>query len=323
MSLSEDLQAVAKKLLEEGAVDVVIGHAMGTLPLRSTPVFARNAEDAGKLVFDVTCGANLVRYLRKVPDRAAVVVKGCDARSLVEEIKEQQLDKEKIVLITVPCGGVIDLDAIMRDLSAPVLVPELLEAEIDGSDMRIKTREGEKTLAIEDFLVERCRSCDTREAVIPEGIRAEKVGGEAPSGDTAAALARLKEFEAKSPEERWARFAEEASKCILCYACRNACPMCYCPECFVESAQPAWLGREHTLSNAQVYHLMRALHIAGRCVGCGDCVRACPMGVDLGLLNEKLREVVKELYGADPGAAPDEPQPLAAYKEDDWQEFIM
>ena len=177
MALSEDLQAAAKKLLEEGRVDVVIGHGRGTLPLRSTPVFARNAEDAGELVFDATCGANLVRYLRKVPDRAAVVVKGCDARSLVEEIKEQQLDKEKIVLITVPCEGVIDLEAIMRGLDAP----EIIEAEIDGSEVRVKTREGEKTLAVEDFVVERCRSCGAREPVIPEGVQAERVGGEAAS----------------------------------------------------------------------------------------------------------------------------------------------
>ena len=99
--------------------------------------------------------------------------------------------------------------------------------------------------------------------------------------------------------------------------------MCYCPECFVECTQPAWLGREHNLSNQQVYHLMRALHLAGRCVGCGDCVRACPMGVDLGLLGDKLRETVKELYGIDPGADPEEVQALTSYKLDDWQEFIM
>jgi ferredoxin len=118
-------------------------------------------------------------------------------------------------------------------------------------------------------------------------------------------------------------FAEQASKCVLCYACRNACPMCYCPECFVEATQPTWIGREHSLSNAQVYHLIRALHLAGRCAGCGDCMRSCPMGVDLGLLGEKLRQDVKELFGVDVGADAKAEQPLTTYKEDDWQEFIM
>ncbi|MHC4505589.1 MAG: 4Fe-4S ferredoxin, partial [Planctomycetota bacterium] len=225
MSPSEDLQAVAKRLLEEGAVDVVIGCGRGTLPLRSTPLFARSAEEAAGLVFDATCGANLVRYLRGRPDRAAVVVKACDARALVEAIKEKQLDPEKIVAITVPCEGVADADAVIRTLGAP----ELLAAGLNGAEVSVTTREGEKTLALDDILSERCRSCDAREPVIPEGIgiKVERVGGEAasPSAERAAAL---EEFEAKSPAERWEWLAGEASKCVLCYACRSACPMCYC-----------------------------------------------------------------------------------------------
>ena len=38
---------------------------------------------------------------------------------------------------------------------------------------------------------------------------------------------------------------------------------------------------------------------------------------------DRLREDVKELYGTEPGADAEAPQPLSAYKEDDWQEFIM
>ena len=222
MSLSEDLQAVAKSLLEEGAVDVVIGCGKGTLPLRSTPIFVRSAEDADGLVFDATCGANLVRYLHGRPDRAGVVVKACDARTLVEAIKEKQLDPEKVVAITVPCEGVVDADAVIRALGAP----ELLAAGLDGTEVKVTTREGEKTLALDEILCERCRSCDVREPVIPEGIgiTVERVGGEAasPSAERAAALVA---FEAKSPEERWEWLAGEASKCVLCYACRSACPM--------------------------------------------------------------------------------------------------
>jgi len=288
MSLSEELQAVAKRLLEEGKVEVVIGYARASLPLRSTPLFVRDAGEAGKLIFDHTCGANLVRYLRDTSDRAAVVVKGCDSRSLVESLKEQQLDREKIVVVGVPCEGIVDADAVRRSLG----VPELLSAELEGKSIRVRTRKGEETLALDGFLCERCRSCEAREVVLAD----ERVGQAAlPSS---AEKSALEGFEAKSPEERWAYFSAQADKCILCYACRNACPLCYCPECFAECTQPRWLGTEHNLSNAQVYHLMRAIHLAGRCVGCGDCARACPMGVDVGFLGEKLREVVKELYGA-------------------------
>ncbi|MHC4252911.1 MAG: 4Fe-4S dicluster domain-containing protein [Planctomycetota bacterium] len=323
MALTDDLRAVAKKLLSsegDGRVDVVIGHAKGTLPLRSTPLFARTPDEAEALVTDATCGANLVRHLRGRTDRAAVVAKACDARSLVEALKEKQLDPERFVVIAVPCPGAVDMDAVVRATSAP----ELLAGDCNGSEVKVRTRDGEKTLAFADVLSARCRTCETREVALPDSVTVERI--EIAEGDAAAApggRSALEEFQAKTPEERWAHFAEQASKCILCYACRNACPLCYCEECFVEGTQPAWLGREHNLSNQQVYQLMRALHLAGRCVGCGDCMRACPMGVDLGVINDRLREDVKELYGAEPGADAEAAQPLAAYEMDDWQEFMM
>lgn len=320
MAVNDNLRAVAKKLLgaeEEGRVDVVIGHARGTLPLRSTPLFARTPDEADMLVADATCGANLVRHLRGRTDRAAVVAKACDARALVEALKEKQLDPARFVVIAVPCSGAVDMDAVVCAAGAP----ELLAGETSGAEVKVTTRDGEKTLALGDVLSPRCRTCEAREVALPDTVAVERVEGDAasaPGGQSA-----LEEFQAKTPQERWAHFAEQASKCILCYACRNACPLCYCEECFVEGTQPAWLGREHNLSNQQVYHLMRALHLAGRCVGCGDCVRACPMGVNLGVLNDRLREDVKELYGAEPGADAEAAQPLAAYETDDWQEFMM
>ncbi|MCK7507395.1 MAG: 4Fe-4S binding protein [Desulfobacterales bacterium] len=52
----------------------------------------------------------------------------------------------------------------------------------------------------------------------------------------------VKEFEAKPIEERWAYFTKEMEKCMRCNACRQACPSCYCPTCFVEQSQPQWVG---------------------------------------------------------------------------------
>ena len=45
----------------------------------------------------------------------------------------------------------------------------------------------------------------------------------------------LDKLESLSGKERWEFWKEQLSKCIRCYACRSACPMCYCDECVVDT----------------------------------------------------------------------------------------
>ncbi len=161
-------------------------------------------------------------------------------------------------------------------------------------------------------LDEACRTCIQRDAVEYDefiGERAAPEPAELPG-------------EPADPDARWQEFAEEAGRCIRCYACRQVCPNCYCPVCFVDTGRPAWLGRTTELSDNAVFHLMRALHMAGRCVECGSCARACPMGIDLMKLNRKAAQIVRERFGHTAGMKPDEPPPLAAFDPEDRQEFI-
>ncbi|MDO8715551.1 MAG: 4Fe-4S dicluster domain-containing protein, partial [Dehalococcoidales bacterium] len=75
-------------------------------------------------------------------------------------------------------------------------------------------------------------------------------------------------------------------------------------------------------TDTQFFHMVRALHLAGRCVSCGACERACPMGIDLRVLNKKLEEEVDEQFGYKAGLALDQLPPMATFKPDDPQEFI-
>jgi ferredoxin len=70
------------------------------------------------------------------------------------------------------------------------------------------------------------------------------------------------------------------------------------------------------------WHIVRAMHLAGRCAGCAECERSCPMDIPLNLLNRKMANELKELYGQEAGMQPQEKGPLAQYKEDDDQSFI-
>ena len=77
------------------------------------------------------------------------------------------------------------------------------------------------------------------------------------------AMRTLKEIESKSAEERWAYFQNILSPCIRCYACRNACPHCYCQECFVDTSGPQWVGKSIDPNDVFTFHLFRAFHMAG------------------------------------------------------------
>ena len=68
---------------------------------------------------------------------------------------------------------------------------------------------------------------------------------------------------------------------------------------------------------------MRAFHLAGRCIGCGECERASPMGIPLTELNKKLEKDVKELFEYKSGLDAEEKPLLAMFKPDDPEEFIL
>uniref|UniRef100_A0A7C4CE01 4Fe-4S ferredoxin-type domain-containing protein n=1 Tax=candidate division WOR-3 bacterium TaxID=2052148 RepID=A0A7C4CE01_UNCW3 len=125
-----------------------------------------------------------------------------------------------------------------------------------------------------------------------------------------------------TPDTRWQELSAEVARCIRCYACRQACPNCYCPVCFVDATQPQLVGKTTGLSDNMVFHIMRALHMAGRCVECGACSRACPMQIDLMRFNREAARIARERFGTSAGMNLEEPPALAAFDPNDPQEFI-
>jgi ferredoxin len=125
------------------------------------------------------------------------------------------------------------------------------------------------------------------------------------------------ELEEMGIAERLEFWTREFDSCIRCYACRQACPGCYCFECMAEQVDPLWMGIPIELPEKAFFHVMRAYHLAGRCVECDACEQACPMNIRLGLLNRKLAKEVDELFNYRPGGDPDTPPPLATFKKDE------
>jgi ferredoxin len=139
---------------------------------------------------------------------------------------------------------------------------------------------------------------------------------------TAEALARVEELERSTPGERWDFWEAEFSRCLKCYACRQACPLCYCEQCIVEKNQPQWVPTSpHQLGNT-MFHYFRAFHLAGRCVLCDACEQACPMDIPLGLLNRKLAREVRDNFNYEAGYDHTASPAMASFRTDDQEEFI-
>ena len=309
----QKIREEARRLLSEGLVDVVIGFERGTLPLHSTPVFIRDAADVDRLVWDSFCGNNLATYLPKMGDqRVGVVAKGCDSRAIVALIVEKQIAREKLTIIGVPCHGVIDPHKVVKAVEG-----EILEAEERGEEIVVRGEGFEKILRREDYLSRACETCAHRNPVLYDVLIGEEV-----EEDASNRYADVEALEAKPLDERWAYFERQVSRCIRCYACREACPMCYCEECFVDHTRPRWIWPGVHPSDIQIWHIVRAYHQTGRCVECGACERACPMEIPLLYLTKKLCQEVEELYGFEAGMSLEELPPLATFSPEDEEGFI-
>ena len=70
------------------------------------------------------------------------------------------------------------------------------------------------------------------------------------------------------------------------------------------------------------WNITRAFHLAGRCVGCGECTRVCPAGIDLRLLNESLARSAEQHFNYRAGMDPETPPVIGSYNAEDKENFI-
>jgi len=138
----------------------------------------------------------------------------------------------------------------------------------------------------------------------------------------AADRAELDRLAAMSAEQRRAFWAEQLERCVKCYACRSSCPMCYCERCTMDCNRPQWVpAASHGLGNFE-YHVVRAMHLAGRCVECGTCGKSCPLGIPVHLLTIFAEESVRRQFGQKGGASAKPDFAMSTFRPDDKETFI-
>lgn len=295
-AVSSAVRSEAIRILQEGEVAAVVGYAAGRRKGSVRPVVVSTTDAAEKLIFTPASVNNLTVYLTKakkeIPKsgKIGIVVKGCDLKALVGLLGESQLQRENLYLIGVPCVGMlastIHPDV---DLTTETIAPKCLEC-----NAHLPT------------------GCDYLPdvALPPQALR---------EGKYAVEIARL---EALEPAERWAYWKEQFSKCIKCYACRQVCPFCFCEQCLCDRNKPQMVETTPRPAGNAAWHIVRAMHLAGRCAGCAECERVCPMDIPLNLLNRKMAKELKELFDYEAGFEVNDKGPLATFTDKDDQSFI-
>jgi len=307
------IKEIANRLLSEGKVEMVIGFRKGTVPMMNQPHYATSAASVNELIWDSNCAINLANYVTDKKGTIGIVAKGCDSRNLVTHIIENKIKREQLVIIGVPCTGMID-----RHKISSMIGKDILSIDESGETITVSGAGFSEKIIKNDVLQENCAGCTHRNPVIHDELAGALVT-ERTGVDPYASVRRV---EAMTPGDKWKYIEELLAPCIRCYACRNACPLCYCPTCFVDESKPQWVGKSQDAIDVRTFHLLRAYHCAGRCTDCGACERVCPMSIKIREFTKKLNKDCQELYGWEAGLTLDQRPPLDSFKTDDPQEFI-
>ncbi|WP_372713382.1 4Fe-4S dicluster domain-containing protein [Ilyobacter sp.] len=316
--IGEKIRETAKRALENKEVDKILAWQKGDLWYDSYPAFISKVEDADSIIWDSFCVNNLSKYLIKElqqNDKVGIFVKGCDSTSFNQLLKDNRVDRERVVLYGIPCEGMIDPEKI-KDLE---LNKGLKEVSRCGDTVTLVTKDGEKNISAENVEYDKCAVCLYPNPVVYDELMGEKVEREISIEDR---FKGVEEIEAMSPDERYDFWAEQFKKCIRCNACRDICPACSCVKCVFDNDDADLAGKARVESEDAFFHMIRAYHVAGRCVDCGECARVCPSGIPLDKLNRKIIKDINENYGEfDAGADSTTAAPLVTFEVNDRDTF--
>jgi len=357
--LNVELSKLFKSLLEKEVVSGILvpSKQASGLVMQTLIVDPANADQVDPFapVIPVS-SAKIASSLTSNPSgkKIALVMRSCEVRAMIELVKLNQANLEDVLLIGLDCFGRFENKEFFK-----------LKDQDFSSEAFIKAAQSGKTKTDGMEITEACQICtfpvadnvDIRlcvlgtesdsfgvESITDKGEKAlGEIGltGNDESGKRAEAIKniidkrkaelKLKLDEYNEKSNSFKALEENMAKCINCYNCRVACPVCYCKECvFVtdtfrhEGEQfLGWAQKDGALkmpTDTVFYHLTRMTHIGNFCVACGQCTSACPNDIDLTLAFKSAAIVSQKRFEYEAGRSLDEEQPLTVFHDDEMVE---
>lgn len=310
----------ASELLNDGTVARVLGWKNGEFVYDPTPAIFNSVEELEKdFVYHDFCGANLSKYLIKLDKKEGktlVFLKPCDSYSFNQLLTEHRIQRENVYILGVPCDGKLDPDVVRASGG-----DGMTSVATEGDTVKVDTMYGEVTLSKEDCLLERCRHCKSHKVMVYDEI----LGDNGEVNEDSHRFDEVEKIEAMTSDERFAFWRGELSRCIRCNACRNVCPACSCEMCVFDNPDSGVSQKAAADSfEENMFHIIRAFHVAGRCTDCGECSRVCPQHIPLHLLNRKFIKDINTMYGEyQAGAEAGSRSPLVDFTQDDCDPDIV
>ncbi|MBP5430974.1 4Fe-4S dicluster domain-containing protein [Ruminococcus sp.] len=309
----------AKQLLADGTVDRVIGWKRGEFVYDITPaVFETVEELEANFVYDDFTSANVSKYLVKESrkeGRILAFLKPCDTYSFNQLIKEHRVVRENVYIIGIPGGPKLDIEKIKAKG-----ITGILGVKNENYTLEIDTVYGKENMPFYEAILDKCSSCKSKKHVIYDELMGEE-------GDVLDSnrFDMVEKLENMTAQERFNFWREQLSKCIRCNACRNVCPACTCEKCVFDNPDSGIENKAPSDSfEENMFHIIRAFHVAGRCTDCGECSRVCPQNIPLHLLNRKFIKDINAFYGEyQAGEDTVSLAPLNEYKQDDCETGIV
>ncbi len=310
----EVLVSKASELLGNGTVDRVLGWKRGEFDYDITPALFTSSEELdADFVWNSFCGANFSKYLVKEAakdgGKVLVFLKPCDTYSFNQLLTEHRFDREKVYAVGVPCNGMADTGKLKSAVDGIRTVNE------SSSGIVVETLyDGEKTFSAEELLADRCINCKSKKHVAYD----ELIGDDGDVIDSGR-FDEVEKLEKMTPDQRFAFWQGELSRCIRCNACRDVCPACTCEKCVFDNPDSGVENKAAANSfEEKMFHIIRAFHVAGRCTDCGECSRVCPQHIPLHLLNRKFIKDIDSFYGEyQAGAEVGSRAPIVNYTTED------